>query len=239
MGWSVFFWIEAVVALFFGLLMLIDALKYKERLFRLLFFFYLIIALKSFLYIILGLGDYLLSKDPKISLYYLVFQAAELVYTAWIFYVITSSQKTAEGKSTRGTAVISLVIALTGVLFTGAIAFISVRTGDSYFKTNIDSIEIIKTWLGNWIYIVPKFILLVIAWRSTQLMASAISSPCQDRRRFPPGNILFFPFRDLFQCILFDHLLPETRMVFPPVPDSHSFQHLCFRSSYRVYLEPA
>jgi len=90
--------------------------------------------------------------------------------------VITSSQKTAEGKSIRGTAVISLIIAFSGVLFTCAVAFISVRTGDTYFKTNIDSIEIVKTWLGNWIYIVPKFILLVIAWRSTQLMASAISS---------------------------------------------------------------
>lgn len=56
MDWSVVFWIEAVIALFFGLLMLVDTFKYKERMFRLLFFFFLIVVVKSILYIILGLA---------------------------------------------------------------------------------------------------------------------------------------------------------------------------------------
>ncbi len=196
MDWSVVFWIEAVIALFFGLLMLVDTFKYKERMFRLLFFFFLIVVVKSILYIILGLAH-----EPKVDLYYLVFQTFEFLYIVMIYYLITSSLKIAEEKSPRGVGIISAGIGFAAVLFTTAIIYISIRNGGSGFKTNIDFIEAVKTWLGNWLFIVSKIVIVVLAWRSTRSMASVATSQVRIINSYRRIIYIFFTIELFFNLL--------------------------------------
>ncbi len=175
MAWNVFFWIDALIALFFCCLLLIDAFKYKLRLFTILSFFYFVVLLKSLLYVAMGLGVFLSTNDPKINLYYFIFQAAELLYTTMIFYLMSSTQRIAIEKRIRGVAVFSLCMALAGIIFAAVIGYLSVKYGDSSYQTKIDAVEILKTWLGNWIFIAAKLILIIFAWGAVRRMSIGIS----------------------------------------------------------------
>ena len=50
MDFSLLFWIAGIVALFVGLLMFLDYRRYKESIFKYLFFVFLLIVLKSIFY---------------------------------------------------------------------------------------------------------------------------------------------------------------------------------------------
>ncbi len=192
MGWNVSFWIEAIIAIFFGLLMLINSFRYKERMFRLMFFLFFILMVKSFVYISLRLTDVSWtlvqttsgvkkvleeSMVPLYNLKYIIFQALEFIYLMMFYYIIMSNRKKAEEKSSRGTFIFTGLLILISILFTSAVIYLSVQYGDrENFKTNFEALELIKSTFGTWIFTIAKLIVIIIIWRTVNLVSGYIAS---------------------------------------------------------------
>ncbi len=172
MGSDIYLWIETVIALFIGALLLIDWIKYHLSEFAFLFILFMIILLKSVIYLLIHFSNVqFISPNvidqnlmPLYDLHYFVFQFIETVYVIVLSYIFIIYRRSLEKKqqtSAIWTMSIQLFIAIAlGIV----IVIVSIRLGDSTtHKTAIPIIEFFKSRVGRLIFVIWKLVILIMA----------------------------------------------------------------------------
>ena len=171
---DIYFWIEIVFAFFLGLLMLIDYIKYRSPIFRLLFILFLVILVKSLFYIGIQFTQVKMTANaidntylPLYDLKYFVFQYFETIFIITLSYIFIIFRNDVEGKNLTPIKISMALQYFFSTLLVLTVVIISIKEGKAdTFKTDISVIEILKSGFGRLIFIVWKMAIIIVAWVS-------------------------------------------------------------------------
>lgn len=181
MGQNFYFWLDIIVALFMGLLMIIDFRRYKLNIFLLMFSIYLFVFIKSGIYLLIGFTDVKFieqilnnsisrildpSLQPLYDFKYFIFQYVETIFTLSIMYAFIFARRNAEEMNNKGVKTSMVLQYLVASLFAGVVIFLSVSNGNKEtFQTAIPFVEFVKSNIfGKLIFVAWRLILLVVTW---------------------------------------------------------------------------
>lgn len=151
LNWDLFFWIPAVIALFMGILMFNDNVRYKNEMFRLMLFVFGMIFLKSIIYVAMQLTSilYYTSNElydntiqkfiykpfkeafPLYDLKYTVWQYFELLFIIVLSYFFIFNRRKAESQKLQGVKVSMWVQIILSTLLAAVTVVLSLQN----FKT--------------------------------------------------------------------------------------------------------
>jgi sigma-B regulation protein RsbU (phosphoserine phosphatase) len=145
MDFTLLFWVEAILAFFLGLLLLLDYKRYKEPIFKFLYIVFFIVVIKSIVYVAIDFGEVFWTKleigytgatrealfDDIMPLYYLrffVWQAVELIFIIALSYAFLIRRKSVETENLRGIKTFMWLQILLVLALVAVVAFLSLQS---------------------------------------------------------------------------------------------------------------
>lgn len=177
-----YFWIEATIGIFLGILMYLDYKKFKEAIFKIFALVFALLAVKSLFYIgmhftqirfvnqaegSVGVTKKILDSS-YLSLYnlrYFSWQFIETLFMLMFAYLFINHKKSAERKKSASIKALFIIQAVVLIAFGGGVILFSLltRVKPSY-ASSVAVVELLKGSLGRSIFIIWRLALIAALW---------------------------------------------------------------------------